>query len=330
MIRCLEANTLYAAHDATFAAHLEFSCNMDTYFPPLDDKMWIIQADGGGPGELDFLRSQAGIHDADELKKHVIGIQTKAYEIYGYPCIRTFSFARLRISRLPAYPRIMPLLREQPDAILLDLGCCFGADLRKVAADGFPTQNLIGCDLRKEFWHYGHELFRSTPDTFPVAFLAGDVFDHGFLAHGIGPQLPASPPPHPLSKITSLTALNGHVSVIHVSYLFHLFSEQKQAELARLLAGLLAPLPGSMILGAHIGKEAKGFKERPFRSGEQGAEVFCHSPASWTEMWESVFPAEGVRVDVVLKKHGECHPSELVIASAENDEGVLEWSCTRL
>ncbi|KAJ7315096.1 hypothetical protein DFH08DRAFT_715882, partial [Mycena albidolilacea] len=100
----------------------------------------------GGEG-LQFLASQTGISDADELKKHVLAIQAKAYQVIAYPCIRIFGFTKLRMAGLPAYSQIKTLLHERPEAILLDLGCCFGTDIRKMAADGFPVQNLVACDL---------------------------------------------------------------------------------------------------------------------------------------------------------------------------------------
>jgi hypothetical protein len=36
--------------------------------------------------------------------------------------------------------------------------------------------------VHEEFWNFGHELFRSAPETFPVWFLAGDIFDRSCLA----------------------------------------------------------------------------------------------------------------------------------------------------
>jgi len=284
-------------------------------------------------GVLDFVKSQTGIDDAGELKKHVLAIQASAYQIFPYPCIRSFDFAKLRLSTLPAYSQAMTLLRERPDAIFLDLGCCFGTDIRKVAVDGLPMQNLIACDLHGEFWNFGHELFRSTPETFPVAFLSGDVFDPAFLAP-VAPRLTSETstsstvvPPSNLSNITSLTTLTGHVSVLHCSFVFHLFSEQKQAEFARLLAGLLSPLPGSMIIGSHLGMKTMGyFAATSYHSGHSG-QVFAHSPESWIDLWGDIFPQGTVRVEAALKAREERHLSESL---RQRHVGALTWSITRL
>jgi len=86
-----------------------------------------------------------------------------------------------------------------------------------------------------------------------------------------------------LSSLTTLTPLHGHVSVIHTSSFFHLFSEEKQLELARKLAGLLSPLPGSMIFGLHSRQAEKGLRTESseLRTGDY---MFCHSDESWKEL----------------------------------------------
>jgi hypothetical protein len=152
------------------------------------------------------------------------------------------------------------------------------------------------------FWDLGHELFQSTPSTFPVVFLAGDALDADFLKP-VQPVLftPLADSVPPLTSLTSLTPLCGNVSAVHISSVFHLFFEPQQLELARALAGLLSPLPGSVIIGSHVGRPSKGFVEEEMCSG--GHHMFCHSPKSWRKMWEEVFPIGSVQVDVELKRN---------------------------
>jgi len=93
-----------------------------------------------------FFKSETGIQDTEELMKHIIEVQQDAYkvsllraeqvrsrwavrlcflfQVYPYPCIRGFRFTRLKISRMPAYPRVLELGKTRPDAIFLDIGCC--------------------------------------------------------------------------------------------------------------------------------------------------------------------------------------------------------------
>ena len=97
-----------------------------------------------------------------------------------------------------------------------------------------------------------------------------------------------------MGSLTSLTPLQGHVSAIHASSLFHLFEEVKQLELGKRLASLLSPVPGSLLFGAHVGLPEKGI-----RNGNK----FCHSPESWKELWDgTIFPKGTVDVVAGLKQ----------------------------
>ncbi|KAG6918961.1 hypothetical protein DXG01_010200 [Tephrocybe rancida] len=267
--------------------------------PPLDQAFLVLSSE-----ELSFFKSQTKIEDEDELKEHIISVQKKAYEIYGYPCIRFFVFTKLKISRLPGYQSALKLSRDRPDAVLLDIGCCsnglaVGNDLRKAVSDGWPIQNVIGSDLQQGFWDFGHELFKTTHETYPAAFVAGDAFDSNMIAP-LSPftEVPETPRPN-LDALTSLTPLQGHISAIHASSFFHLFSEHRQHELAQRVATLLSPLPGSVIFGSHIGRPEKGIADDT--EGEPG--LFCHSPESWCELWDGqVFDSGAVKVKAMLKE----------------------------
>ncbi|KAJ7473476.1 hypothetical protein FB451DRAFT_1339433 [Mycena latifolia] len=262
--------------------------------------------------ELEFMKSQTGIQDPDTLKQHIIAVQKKAYDFRTF---RLFTCSATKISALPVYHHVLTLGRERDGAILLDIGCCFGTDVRKAASDGFPVQNILASDLRPDFWTLGHDLFRSTPDTCPVAFLAGDAFDKAFIE----PAPPATSPPQvpapPLASLTRLTQLRGHVAAIHVSAVFHLFSEPQQLQLAR--AALSPP--------RLLGRLAKGLrKEMPVLN--DGNHMFCHSPELWMEMWEELFPEGTVKVDA----HLNLRAFGLERPAAEKNTGFLMWSVTRV
>jgi len=241
-------------------------------------------------------------------------------------CVRLLSIftanSRLKISRLPAYHPALKLHRENRDAILLDIGCCFGNDVRKAVADGWPVHNVIASDLQQGFWDFGHELFKSTPETFPAAFVVGDAFDSDIIA----PQtpfnyVPQTPRPA-LDSLTSLTPLQGHISVIHASSFFHLFDEMHQQELAERLATLLSPLPGSVIFGTHGGSAEKGDSVEHSTPEHR---FFRHSPESWAELWDGhVFKKGTVKVDANLKQ------IERPEVNGKSFATWLIWSVTRL
>ncbi|OCH86593.1 hypothetical protein OBBRIDRAFT_737703 [Obba rivulosa] len=272
--------------------------------------------------ELAFLKSQTGITDEEVLKEHCIEVQAAAHKIYPYNCIRRFKFLRLKIASLPAYPHLLKLGEERKGAIFLDIGCCFGNDVRKTVADGYPVENVIASDLQAEFWQLGHQLFRSTPKTFPVPFLAGDAFDQNFLKR-VPPFYTAPETPAPDLQVTgSLTPLLGYVSAIHASAFFHLFCEEQQFQLAQALAGLLSPKSGSIIFGAHVGRQESGFL---IDGGiRRGSNMFCHSPESWAELWDGrIFKKGTVKVEAMLEENAR--PAKASLTTFR-----LCWSVTRL
>ncbi|KAF5327732.1 hypothetical protein D9619_004536 [Psilocybe cf. subviscida] len=266
---------------------------------------------------------------------------------------------RLKISRLPGYSETLKLLKTRKDPILLDMGCCFGNDVRKAVVDGWPVDKVIACDIRKgnvnvqtiryisahanlesEFWDYGHELFLSTAETFPAKFIAGDIFSPSILQ----PRDPfitndeivavLSRPIPSLSDLNNLTPLQGKVSAIHVSAMFHLFSEEEQLALARLLAALLRPERGSIIFGQHAGRAEKGF--RPHNRDPLAHPMFCHSPESWKQMWiGQVFAGDDTKGHERIKVEAEL----LEINRSDSCDGVtdadpkffaMNWCITRL
>ncbi|KAJ7227073.1 hypothetical protein GGX14DRAFT_628071 [Mycena pura] len=282
---------------------------------PADDIHYVLD-----PEELTFLKKETGIEDEDALKAHVLAIQRDAKKVYAYPCIRRFGFVRLKICKLKsAYEHVLEIGRSVPGAVLLDLGCCFGTDLRKIASDGFPIRNIIASDLRRDFWDLGHKVFRSTPDTFPVTFVEGDAMDQFFLPlYPLVKGEPEGAVPD-LASLKSFIGLQGRLSAIHSASLFHLFGEAMQLELARKLAGLLSPHPGSMIFGCHAGQPTKGYTP-----ASPGKYMFCHTPESWREMWDGeVFEKGSVEVVTHLKLVGK-------LLNPTTDFYMMFWSIKRV
>lgn len=148
--------------------------------------------------------------------------------------------------------------------------------------------------------------------------MAGDALDPSILsivppAQGAKQTLPD------LSNLTSLNPLHGHCSVINASAFFHLFSEEQQLHLARALAGLLSPEPGSIICGVQVGATEKGIVTLLVNGRDY--DHFSHSPRSWTAMWDGeVFEKGEVEITAVIRK------LQLMDVATE----LLFWSVKRL
>ncbi|KAG2153710.1 uncharacterized protein EDB93DRAFT_1239663 [Suillus bovinus] len=281
---------------------------------PQDTSLYSLSSE-----QAEFFKAQTGIDDDEDLKRHILEVQAKAYKVAPYPCIRSFVFLRLNISNLSVYEHILELGRKRPNAVLLDIGCCFGTDARKAAADGFPAKNIIASDLFNDFLELSHELFKTTPVSYPGCFIPGDVFDPAFLSIA-APSDDVSPVPAiDLSSLKSLNALHGRISVINAISFFHLFSEEKQLHIARALAGLLSAQPGSVICGFHVGTLEKGVVNNSLSGSEY--KLFAHSPESWTSLWNGeVFEKGSVKVETELVE----------FATGEVKYFMMKWSVMRL
>ncbi|TBU33175.1 hypothetical protein BD311DRAFT_749372 [Dichomitus squalens] len=291
---------------------------------PLDPSLYAPDEE-----EKAFMKMTTGIQDDEELKTHIFAIQAKALTVYKYPCIRQFDFMRLRIARMPPYQQFLELGRQRKDAIFLDVGCGFGNDTRKAVLDGWPIEGVIAADLSPQMWNVGHELFRSTPDTFPVPFVQGDILDPAYLAPA--PLLPTSSTPildplPPLSEVKTLNELHGKISAIFASAFFHLFKFEGQEQVARKLAGLLSPLPGSLIFGTQTGFAEKG------GWGVDGSRADYHSDESWKELWENLFVEAGVEVEVKarLQQHRGGLNGYGLYPENTRERFYLDWSVTRV
>ncbi|KIJ51162.1 hypothetical protein M422DRAFT_58802 [Sphaerobolus stellatus SS14] len=241
--------------------------------PPLDPTLFQ-------PGEVerDFLKASVS-EDESEIRRRVL--EAQAIELYPYPCIRAFHFVMLIMSQNPAYTKILDAIKDFPSnnpPIFLDLGCCMGTDVRKLAKDGYPAKAIIGCDLRKIFIEAGYKLYNDSPASLGINFIEGDIFAVPFSEADV-PVSTKTP-----AEISSLGELQGGVTYIYTGALFHLFDEDTQFALALQLVRLLTREKGAIIFGRHQGKDQESLID-----DHLGRVRYGHSPASWRRMWERAF-----------------------------------------
>ena len=60
----------------------------------------------------------------------------------------------------------------------LDIGCCLGQDLRRLALDGAPTDNMYASDIVLDFWDIGFDLFQDRA-SMNAQFVQADLLDEG-------------------------------------------------------------------------------------------------------------------------------------------------------
>lgn len=125
-----------------------------------------------------------------------------------------------------------------------------GTDLRKLALDGFPATNLLGCDLRQGFIDAGHKLYQDK-GTCQITFFTSDIFE-------LSTTPPAEVPNTPIHMVKSLEDLRGRLTYVYTGALFHLFNERLQYTLASRLLLLLDFTKPVVIFGRHYGLPKEG------------------------------------------------------------------------
>jgi len=253
--------------------------------------------------------------------------RSRAFAIYPYPCIGQHRFLNLSLSRHPLYPKILSRLRgdSQPPShpaprpeTFLDLGCCLAQDLRKLVADGAPSQHLYGLDIEERFIDLSYDLFRdhaTLRSRFVVADLLNPAVDTERVAAEqveeeeeeeetkspspptsavvedgiITPAKSAHPHRRPRPRIPippkiPLASLTHTINIVAANSLFHLYSLPQQLHLAKRVVALLAPVPGSLIVGRQVGSLVPGH----YTSVDNRTKRYSHDVASFTRFWDQV------------------------------------------
>lgn len=174
---------------------------------------------------------------------------------------------------MPQYNEIVS--RVQDGEKLLDLGCCFGQELRRLIFDGAPAENLYGADLRPEFFDLGYELFLDR-EKCQAKFIAADLFEE--------PE--------------ELMALSGKLSIIYAGAFFHLFDRPQQLAVAKMVTKLLKPEVGSMVLGRQVGSVTPGVYEH---GTNPTSRMFRHDEQTWKDLWAEAGRDVGVEWDVEVE-----------------------------
>ncbi|KAI4199447.1 MAG: hypothetical protein LQ348_001886 [Seirophora lacunosa] len=232
---------------------------------------------------IELLRKYSNIPE-DQLVFHVTEIQHRAYALCPYPCIGLLRFLVCSLSAHPLYSDILARLAQ--DASLVDLGCCFAQDIRKLAYDGAPTRNCTAVDLEPRFFDISEDLFRDH-GRLEGSFVGADIFD---------------------AEEKLWTKLEGSVDIVHASSLFHLFGLERQRRIACLTSRLVKPAPGSLVLGLQLAAKEKA-EHIPIVNEQEPS--FCHSSGSMQAMWDDAGREVGLTAGGALRWQVDLTPRDV-------------------
>ncbi|KAH0604879.1 uncharacterized protein H6S33_006547 [Morchella sextelata] len=236
------------------------------------------------PTAREVFKKHTNLAD-DEIIPHVISVRDTALKIFPYPCIGSFRFLDFSISESSAYDEIVSRLKSGEK--LLDLGCCFGQDIRKLISDGAPSGNIYGSDLQAEFIGMGYDLFMDK-DKIETKFIApADIFDE--------------------SEASPLNSLDGQMDIIHIGSFLHLFTLEDQVRAAKRIARMLSPKKGSMVVGRQGGSSIPGEFDHSVHMLE--GKMYRHDMETFNNFWNKEVGGEwqvdGTFTPIELPKQAE-------------------------
>ncbi|KXG52194.1 uncharacterized protein PGRI_084780 [Penicillium griseofulvum] len=211
------------------------------------------------------FRQWSGIAD-EELTSHLHQIRDQAWPLGEYPCIGLWMFLLPGIAAFPQFPTILETAK-QPQAIILDLGCGLGQDLRLLAAHGVSTEHMWALDIEAHLWGLGYHLFRDE-GRMQATFIHADFQEIS------------------IQEDSRFTALRG-VDLVLASQFLHLFDWEGQIAASTKIVGLSKP--GTIVAGFQQGRERARAYIRPWGM------MFYHNRESFLHMWDIVQQGTGTR-----------------------------------
>ncbi|KAI1807093.1 hypothetical protein F4811DRAFT_560093 [Daldinia bambusicola] len=193
-----------------------------------------------------------------EVIKLVKDIRERAFATSPYPCIGLFRFTNLTLITHPLYNRIVDLLKSSStEASYLDIGCCFGQDLRQLVLDGVRSERLEGLDIEKRLLDLGYELFLDR-GTLKANFVISDIL------RGKGKEWK--------------DLMERGFDVIHCSAVFHLFTLDKEIAEAKNIARMMGNI-----------------KPGDYPALMKGSVCYRHDLRTFGEKWKKVGEASQTR-----------------------------------
>ncbi|RFU29148.1 hypothetical protein B7463_g7183, partial [Scytalidium lignicola] len=225
------------------------------------------------PAARELLEKYSKI-PSDEVENHISKVRDDAWSVWPYPCLGGFRFLDLSIRNYPNYATILERLKSGNETFL-DLGCCFGQEIRKLVFDGVSSEQLYGSDLRPEFFELGYQLFQDK-DTLKTKFIAANIFD----------------------ETSGLDSLDGKIDIVFVGAFLHLFNYEEQVRVCQRVVRLLRPQKDSLIIGRQVGNVIGAEK----KGTSNDHTVFRHNIESFKKMWDEVGQSTGTqwRVEATL------------------------------
>lgn len=184
-------------------------------------------------------------------------IRRRAWQLGTYPCVGRFWFLRSIFAATPYYTQILD--RVQRGAVVLDVACGMGQELRRLREDGAKGR-MYALDIQKGMWKLGLELFRDAK--YPAA---------NFKQYGVQDN-------------KKMERFAGKIDVMLVCQFLDLSDWYGQESILKSL--IKASKIGTQMTGWMLGTSRYEAGEHAYE-GSRGRR-FLHCPLSFKFMWQDV------------------------------------------
>lgn len=207
-------------------------------------------------------------------------------------------FVTPNIKLMSSYASIVARAQMKGTTVL-DMGCCFGQNLRALAVEGISTENMYATDLRSEFWELGFQLFRDR-EKMKATFIQASILDP--------------------DEESPLLRFSASMDIIIACLFLHLFDWDEQVIAMRKIVKLSKP--GTVVVGRQMATLERG-RIVPRSWGNP----FFHDLSTFKAIWRLVGMETGTtwNVDATLRSS----PGRVVMVENQEPQPVIEFAVTR-
>eukprot|EP01084_Bolivina_argentea_P173821 301106_1 len=219
----------------------------DQCLHPNDNQLPILSLQSISNKMAHFFESYTKQTKYEIIKKTVL-FREKALKSCDYGCIRYGTFIKSQMILHPQWlshikPKLL-LSTNNSQSSILDIGCCFGTDLRYCLHLGCNKNQILGVDINADFINLGFDYFGDR-ELLTERFIAMNVLDPIYNGQ------------------TKLLNNNNYnlFEIIQISHVYHLLNEKEGNLLMKLCVSLLKK-PNGIIFGKFWGCKKEGVSYR--------------------------------------------------------------------